>query len=138
MDPWFFAHHPPGHQSRDHVWLCGGYYWCKGCVMVTAGCLSAIVIQLASGWLSIATDEQAGAVLATLIAPTLITSFYQASRRIKNISRFFLGASLASASMLFFVTERWSIRLALVVAFLAVRIPLAIKRKRRMVVDISD
>ena len=129
---WRYAHHPPGIKFRDHVWLCRGYYLCKGCTIAFLGFLTAIVVESTSEWLRILPEEQSGVVLACLVMPTLVTALPRVSRPWKLSSRFLLGAALYTAIALFFITNRWSVRSAILITYLAIRIPLAAARRRRM------
>ena len=125
------SHHPDSPCFREHVFEWNGRYWCKGCVASAAGVVLSGFSQLFVGWLSALPEELLGVVFFTLIAPTLLTSLLGASRHVKQIARVLLGFAVGSALMTLFITDRWIVRAAIIIAFFAIRIPLERLRRKQ-------
>lgn len=129
--PWVFAHHPPHACFREHVWKINGLYLCKGCLVTYLGFVVGIGFQLLTGWLSSFTEETLALIFTLLLLPTLITGSFGWRREIRHVSRFLLGILMASSLMLIFMTERWEVRLVVIVTFLIVRQVFEKKRRRK-------
>lgn len=95
------------------------------------GILVSFGLQGLTGWLSLFQEEVLGGIFLALVLPTVATSLLQAPRPAKHAARFLLGIAFGSALMTFFVTDRWLVRVLLVIAFFAIRIPLERRRRRQ-------
>jgi len=126
-----FSHHPDAPCFREHVFSWKGRYWCKGCVLSLLGLIAGVGLQLTTGWLNHFSEEILGGIFLALVVPTALTSWLDANRPTKHLARFLLGVGLASALMTFFITDRWEVRLILVLAFFGIRIPLEQRRRRQ-------
>jgi hypothetical protein len=56
------------------------------------------VVAWATGWIGSRSKEQAGLILAALVAPTLISALLDLPRPVKHVSRFFLGVATVPLS----------------------------------------
>ncbi len=130
-NPGLLAHHPLHPAFGEHVWTFRGLAVCKGCTATYAGVLAGGLAQAATGWVGQVTDVQAGLVFVAMLLPTVATSLLQAPRAARLGARFVLGVLMASAVTFLFVTESWAGRVAVVLVYLAVRVPLD-RRRRRM------
>jgi hypothetical protein len=128
--PGLFAHHPAHPAFGEHVWTFGGVSFCKGCSVTFAGMLAGGLLQLSTGWLRHLSDVQLGLAFAALLLPTILTTLLEAPRSLRHAARFLLGILLASALVVLVVTDSWVVRAAIVLAYLAVRIPLDRRRRR--------
>jgi hypothetical protein len=129
-NPRLFAHHPDHPVFQNHVWTYHGLYFCKGCVMTFAGILFGAVFSLLSGWLKWYSEIQIGFIFLAMLLPSVVTSLMNLPRIAKHVARFLLGILMASAIIMIFITDSWTVRLAIVGTFLLVRTPLERKRKR--------
>lgn len=128
--PGLFAHHPDHPAFRDHVWTAQGLSFCKGCTVTFGGMIAGGLLYLATRWMKGLTDVQVGLVFAALLLPTVVTSLLPSPRIARHGARFLLGILLTSAILLLFVTDSWAVRAAIVLVYLAVRIPLDRRRRR--------
>jgi hypothetical protein len=120
-DPWVFSHHPHDACFREHVWQFNDFYWCKGCVVTSLGFAAGVTAQLLSGWLALLPEEALGIVFFALLVPTLIASASGAPRGFKHVARFLLGALIASALLLVFLTDRWDVRLIIIITYVVTK-----------------
>lgn len=95
------------------------------------GIIASLGLQWLTGWLSLFREEVLGIIFFGLVLPTVVTSLLEAPRPAKHVARFLLGIAFGSAVMTFFITDRWLVRIALVIAFFAIRIPLERRRNRQ-------
>jgi hypothetical protein len=129
-NPRLFAHHPDHPAFQDHVWIYRGLYFCKGCTMTFAGIICGGLLSWLTGWLRWFSDVQIGCIFLGLLLPSVVTSLMDLPRLAKHIARFLLGILVASAVIMLFVTDSWTVRLAIVGIYLVVRTPLERKRRR--------
>ncbi len=129
-DPHLFAHHPEGPAFREHVWMLGGLYFCKGCVMTFAGMVAGGALFLVYPWLRHVTDAQAGLAFTALLAPSVLTALLEPPRPFRHAARFLLGVLMVSAFLFLFVTDSWLVRAVIVAVYFGARIPLEKKRNR--------
>jgi len=125
------SHHPDAPCFREHVFYWKGRYWCKGCVLSICGIVASIGLQLLTGWLNFFREEILGLIFLTLVLPAVVCALLGAPRKVKHVARFFLGLAFGSALMTFFITDRWLVRVVLVIAFFGIRIPLERRRHRQ-------
>ena len=97
--------------------------------MTSAGFAIGILFQLITGWLSSFAEETLALVFVALLLPTLITSSFRWPRAARLVSRLLLGFLMASALLLLFVTERWDVRLVVIVTYLVTQHLYGKKRK---------
>lgn len=128
--PGLFAHHPAHPAFRDHVWTLQGLPFCKGCTVSFAGTAAGTALYLATGWMKSLTDVQVGLVFAALLLPTVVTALVPSPPLARHGARFLLGILLVSALLMLFVTDSWIVRVAIVLVYLAVRVPLERRRRR--------
>ena len=129
-DPYLFAHHPAAPCFRAHVWQVGGFYWCKGCLMSTAGGLLGLALQLGLGWQDNLSDFQMGICLILMLCPTFASAAFPLPFWLKHSCRFLLGIATASAFLQLFITDSWLIRVIILLSFIAIRQPLSRYRER--------
>lgn len=129
--PWVFSHHPHHACFREHVWKINGLYVCKGCLVTSAGFLAGLLAQTVTGWLSILPEELLGAIFAAMLLPTLVSGAFNWPRVAKHVCRFLLGALMASALLLLFVTDRWDVRICVAATFVVTQHVFARKRHRQ-------
>lgn len=113
LGPYRISHHPFCDHFKDHIYIIGKTKVCRGCVMQYSGILfSLFIIGLGGsfGWWNSITEIQVGAFLYTLILPTILSAFFIENRRIKDFSRFLLGAAFSLAFILLFFTPNWLIK----------------------------
>lgn len=113
LGPYRISHHPFCDHFNDHIYVFRGTKICRGCVMQYSGIIfSFFVIMFGNlfGWWHGLTDIQVGLVLYVLICPTILTAFLIENRKIKDIARFSLGASLSLAFTQFIFTPNWLIK----------------------------
>lgn len=128
--PGLFAHHPAHPAFQDHVWTIQGLSFCKGCTVTFAGMVAGGLLYLATGWMKDLTEVQVGLVFAALLLPTVAATLLSTPRGVRHAARFLLGILLASAILMLFVTDSWAVRGAIVLVYLATRIPLDRRRRR--------
>lgn len=128
--PNLLAHHPAHPAFQEHVWKFRGVAICKGCSATFAGMLAGWLLHLSTGWLRHLSDVWIGLVFAALLLPTILTTLLEAPRILRHAARFLLGILLASALVVLVVTGSWAVRAAIVLVYLAVRIPLDRRRRR--------
>jgi len=131
VNPWVFSHHPHNACFREHVWAFNGFYLCKGCVVTTLGFLAGGIMQLATDWLSHFPEETVGIFFAAMLLPSILATILNAPRPVRHVSRFLLGALIASAVFLVVITDRWDVRLIVAGTYLVTRFMLGRLRDRR-------
>jgi len=125
QDPYLFAHHPADPCFRGHVWQLGGFFWCKGCLMSTAGVLLGLVLQLALGWQGNLSDFEMGICLVLMLCPTFVSALIPLPCWLKHSARLLLGLATAAACLQLFITDSWLIRMIILLNFIAIRQPLS-------------
>jgi hypothetical protein len=130
-NPYVFAHHPPGETFRDHVWVCRGLYFCKGCVMTFLGMFMGAILYLATGWLRGMNILQTGVVFWALLLPAVVTSVFPVPYYLKHMARILLGVVVISAVIMLFVTPSWLICISIIFTYFLVLIPLSRKRRKQ-------
>ena len=99
--------------------------------MTAVGFVIGLTAQILTGWLTQFSEEILAVAFIGLLLPTVFSAWLDAPRPIKHLSRFLLGVLMASALILLFATDRWSVRLVIVAVYLTVKTVLEHRRQQK-------
>jgi hypothetical protein len=130
--PLVFAHHSEEDGLAEHTFHWRGLYLCRGCVMASIGVVLGLATALSTFWVSRISTGELAAALATMVAPTIVTTIWRGPRPLRDACRLLLGVAVGSSLVAVILVESWLVKAVIVLAFVAGRSILGGHRRDKM------